>query len=91
MIIAYNLCYSTCMGRAPLDGRPLTCPRRLGCTQSHALVPGTLARLLAGGNTMVTPNGAIFCTSKHRPGVLPRLLREILETRVMVKVRERQQ
>ena len=31
------------------------------------------------------PNGVLFASASSRPGVLPRLLREILETRCMVK------
>lgn len=33
----------------------------------------------------VLPTGAVFCHSSVRQGVLPRMLREILDTRVMVK------
>ena len=33
----------------------------------------------------VTPNGAMFAPPSVRPGILPRLLSEILGTRVMVK------
>ena len=32
-----------------------------------------------------SPNGVLFTTRASRPGVLPRLLTEILETRFMVK------
>jgi DNA polymerase zeta len=33
----------------------------------------------------VTPNGVMFVKDTIRPGVLPRMLREILDTRVMIK------
>lgn len=34
---------------------------------------------------MVAPNGVAYAPTSARPGVIPRLLREILATRVMVK------
>lgn len=34
---------------------------------------------------IISPNGVAFAPPSVRPGVLPRLLREILETRVMVR------
>lgn len=34
---------------------------------------------------IVAPNGVAYASPEARPGVLPRLLREILETRIMVK------
>ena len=87
-IIAYNLCYSTCVGRSPHsqpleeDGAP---PRvTMGCCEyaapSDALAGG---RPGADGLT-IAPNGVGFVPHSVRPGVLPRLLREILETRIMV-------
>ncbi|XP_025801172.1 DNA polymerase zeta catalytic subunit isoform X3 [Panicum hallii] len=53
MIIAYNLCYSTC-----LDLR---------------------------NQLLLTPNGVLYVQPEIRKGVLPRLLEEILSTRIVVK------
>ncbi|CAN6226497.1 unnamed protein product [Urochloa humidicola] len=53
MIIAYNLCYSTC-----LDLK---------------------------NQLLLTPNGVLYVQPEVRKGVLPRLLDEILSTRIMVK------
>ena len=36
---------------------------------------------------MVAPNGVAFAPAGVRPGVLPRMLAEILSTRIMVKAR----
>ena len=45
---------------------------------------GTAAGHRASG-LHASPNGVLFTTAATRPGVLPRLLKEILETRFMVK------
>ncbi len=122
MVIAYNLCYSTCLGRpahaaasaaaaqaevqartggtpcnglgngggggTPLCGRqaPPGAGVRLGVS-AYAPPPGAL---LPGGAAdpaalVIAPNGVAFVPHSVRPGVLPRLLHEILATRVMVK------
>lgn len=134
MVIAYNLCFSTCLGRPRHHNQQQQGPR-LGIKESYAAPPGLLAKAGLGpeasrgkgqgarcvlpsdpsaplegarhacaiawralvllcptpeprGNLqelVVSPNGVAFSPPSHRPGVLPRLLREILETRVMVK------
>jgi DNA polymerase elongation subunit (family B) len=90
MIIAYNLCFSTCLGRpahaaagaaaAAAAGGPLP---RLGIVD-YGLPPGTLAGALCPDRLVVAPNGVAFAPREARPGVLPRLLSEILNTRIMV-------
>ncbi|CAD7702237.1 unnamed protein product [Ostreobium quekettii] len=82
VIIAYNLCYSTCLGRACHSSASAPC--QLGVT-NFALPKGTLTGRLAPDRVIVAPNGLAFAPPDARPGVLPRLLREILDTRVMVK------
>lgn len=57
----------------PLAARPCIC-----CA-------GTLAGGLAPDELIITPNGVAFAPPSVRPGILPRLLREILETRIMVR------
>ena len=46
-----------------------------------------LARGRQGGGALLhtSPNGMLWAGAAARPGLLPRLLREILETRFMVK------
>jgi DNA polymerase zeta len=123
MVIAYNLCYSTCLGRVPRGKHQAGRPARLGAAEL-ALPPGLLPALVfghdgggsggasSGGGAGVTPplppgaadgtppnppltpppgvmcapNGVMFTPASVRPGVLPRLLTEILDTRVMVKM-----
>ncbi|CAG9460605.1 unnamed protein product [Pedinophyceae sp. YPF-701] len=83
MIIAYNLCFSTCLGRPAHyregDGA------RLGILQNMKLREGLLQGDLDPAKLNVAPNGVAFAPPAARPGVLPRLLKEILDTRVMVK------
>lgn len=83
-VIAYNLCYSTCLGRAPQGpARSLAGVRRKFGVTELALQPGVVPELVEAVH--IAPNGALFAPPAVRPGVLPRLLSEILETRVMVK------
>ena len=99
MIIAYNLCYSTCIGKpahaaaaaaatataATADGSLPTYKVKLGCSE-YVTPLQTLAGGKPGANGLViAPNGVAFVPSAVRPGVLPRLLNEILSTRIMVK------
>eukprot|EP00775_Hariotina_reticulata_P012068 gene12067-12209_t len=125
LVIAYNLCYTTCVGRpahaaaavaaacqrpgnqgAAAGGTPAesAAPGRdpVGCQLHEQLPAGTGVRLgvssyapppdalLPGGaadaeGLILAPNGVAFVPPRVRPGVLPRLLHEILATRVMVK------
>ncbi|KAK9818869.1 hypothetical protein WJX74_003598 [Apatococcus lobatus] len=83
MIIAYNLCFSTCVGRPAHSDCSQPAPR-LGIT-SFNLAPGTMQGVAHPDRLMVCPNGVAFLPHEARPGVVPRLLREILDTRIMVK------
>lgn len=87
IVIAYNLCFSTCVGRpahsrvgwgvvpgTPGVGLPLG-------VVSYATPEGVLGRDLKGEDVTVTPNGVGFVPSRVRRGVMPRLLDEILNTR----------
>jgi hypothetical protein len=85
MIIAYHLCYSTCVGRpAHAAAAAAVQPVKLGCTEYAA--PAAALRGSAPGvdGLVVAPNGVAFVPPEVRRGVLPRLLSEILSTRIMV-------
>lgn len=79
MMIAYNICYSTCHGKLAHDESMLP---KLGFKEYRA-PPGAHAR--AGSEAFVAPNGAVFSPRSVRQGVLGRFLQELLEARVMIK------
>jgi DNA polymerase zeta len=56
-------------------------PFPMGCTQLK--VPLKLVRKISK-TASISPCGVAFVKAKKREGVLPRMLREILETRLMV-------
>ena len=81
VVIAYNLCYTTCLGKvgSQPDSEGVL---KLGAS-SLLRPPGMLAALQ--NDTYVSPNGVVYVQAHVREGVLPRLLREILSARVAVK------
>lgn len=85
MIIAYNLCFSTCLGRPSHIFSEDKEQQRLGCHERFKLESSLLELGLHVDDLIIAPNGVAFVPSSHRKGVLPRLLREILETRIMIK------
>ncbi|CDZ96255.1 DNA polymerase zeta, catalytic subunit [Phaffia rhodozyma] len=83
IMLAYNICYSTCLGRADRlkdkDGNPTD---RFGFTNLE-LSPGTLEVL--EDHITISPNGMMFVKPTVRKSLLAKMLGEILDTRVMVK------
>lgn len=78
IMIAYNYCYSTCLGRvADFKGR-----NKFGVVDLDQ-PPGILNQLKE--HIHVAPNGIIYVKPEVRKGLLGRMLVELLETRVMVK------
>ncbi|XP_077408333.1 DNA polymerase zeta catalytic subunit isoform X2 [Vanacampus margaritifer] len=80
IVIAYNYCYSTCLGH--VDDLGTTDEFKFGCT-SLRVSPELLYQLR--NDITVSPNGIAFVKSSVRKGVLPSMLEEILNTRIMVK------
>ncbi|XP_032877895.1 DNA polymerase zeta catalytic subunit [Amblyraja radiata] len=80
IIIAYNYCYSTCLGNTDYLGKEEEF--KFGCTSQR--VPSDLLHQLWTDIT-ISPNGVAFVKPSVRKGVLPRMLAEILKTRIMVK------
>ncbi|PNT74600.1 hypothetical protein BRADI_1g18510v3 [Brachypodium distachyon] len=77
MIIAYNLCYSTCLGKVfPSKSNVLG-------VSTYSADPHTIVDLK--NQLLLTPNGVLYVQPEIRKGVVPRLLEEILSTRIMVK------
>lgn len=82
MIIAYNYCFSTCVGRVEHLGK--NSPFEFGATQLK-ISPTRLKKLLIKNKLTFSPCGVVFVTPDIRQGILPRMLQEILDTRLMVK------
>ena len=80
VMIAYNLCFSTILGRVS-EGEA----QKLGVSKAHVLPHTLLADLASHSGLHAAPNGVLFVTPEVRPGVLPKMLSELLETRAMVK------
>ncbi|EAL22753.1 hypothetical protein CNBB2010 [Cryptococcus deneoformans B-3501A] len=78
IMIAYNICYSTCLGRVEM----FKGTNKFGFT--NLKVTEGLLELLKDYLT-VTPNGMIFVKPAIRKSLLAKMLGEILDTRVMIK------
>ncbi|KAB7506189.1 DNA polymerase zeta catalytic subunit [Armadillidium nasatum] len=81
MIIAYNYCFSTCLGRVSFLGSSED-PFNFGASQLK-VSPEYLASIIDQIN--ISPCGIAFVQPSIRKGVLPKMLEEILNTRIMVK------
>ncbi|EJD53321.1 DNA/RNA polymerase [Auricularia subglabra TFB-10046 SS5] len=79
IMIAYNYCYSTCLGR--VEGQQSH--QRLGVRPEFKLPPGLLDKLQ--DYISVAPNGIMYAKKEVRAGLLGRMLQELLDTRVMVQ------
>ncbi|XP_017877316.1 DNA polymerase zeta catalytic subunit [Ceratina calcarata] len=80
IIIAYNYCFSTCLGRVEHIGHYE--PYDFGAT-TLKIRKNTAQKLLEKIN--FAPCGVAFVKPDVRMGILPRMLSEILNTRLMVK------
>ncbi|KAG0245565.1 hypothetical protein B0O80DRAFT_502930 [Mortierella sp. GBAus27b] len=76
VMIAYNICYSTCLGK--LGGGS-----KLGVTTEYEVRDGILP--LMEEHLHIAPNNVMYVNQDIRRGLLGRMLAEILDTRVMVK------
>ncbi|XP_035890639.1 DNA polymerase zeta catalytic subunit isoform X2 [Anopheles stephensi] len=83
IIIGYNYCFSTCLGRIEHLGEDTT---SFEFGASHLRVPPKMLKALLDKNLITfSPCGIAFVKKRVREGVLPRMLSEILNTRLMVK------
>ncbi|XP_074033296.1 DNA polymerase zeta catalytic subunit isoform X1 [Leptinotarsa decemlineata] len=82
IIIAYNYCFTTCIGRVQSLGK--NGPFEFGATQLK-ISRKLLRKLLEKDSLNFSPCGVGFVKKKVRDGIMPRMLREILDTRLMVK------
>ncbi|ORY95935.1 hypothetical protein BCR43DRAFT_531657 [Syncephalastrum racemosum] len=79
VMIAYNYCFSTCLGKARADPSE---PHKFGVADLD--IPPELLQGLKD-RINVSPNGVMFVKSTVRKSLLARMLQDILDTRVMVK------
>lgn len=84
IIIAYNYCFSTCLGRVEYLEKNSSQPFEFGAYQLR-VSPQKLKYYLDNDLVNISPCGVAYMKSSVREGVLPRMLREILDTRLMVK------
>ncbi|XP_059153946.1 uncharacterized protein LOC131939568 isoform X2 [Physella acuta] len=82
IMIAYNYCFSTCLGRLECLENSHEGPFEFGCSSLN-IDPKILSK--EKDNVTVSPNGVVFIKSSVRKGVLPMMVEEILKTRLMVK------
>ncbi|KAF9509344.1 hypothetical protein BS47DRAFT_1349354 [Hydnum rufescens UP504] len=78
IMIAYNYCYSTCLGRI----REFRGKSQLGFMEVKQ-PPGLLGALK--DHIHIAPNGIVYAKTSARKSLLAKMLEELLETRVMVK------
>ena len=89
MMIAYNLCPSTCFGKAKqgyATGVGPDTTERLGFSdypEDQSATEAFKESLKSGG--YISPNGSMFCAKETREGILPMMLKELLATRQMIK------
>lgn len=79
IMVAYNYCYSTCLGRI----KEFKGKNRFGVLDHLDIPAGLLEKLK--GHLNVAPNGMIYVKPTVRKSLLAKMLTEILDTRVMVK------
>ncbi|XP_018577848.1 DNA polymerase zeta catalytic subunit isoform X2 [Anoplophora glabripennis] len=82
IIIAYNYCFTTCLGKVECLGKNTSF--QYGATQLK-VSRKLLGKLLKRDLLNFSPCGVGFVKKEVRDGILPRMLREILDTRLMVK------
>ncbi|KCV72593.1 hypothetical protein, variant 2 [Fonticula alba] len=90
--IAYNYCYSTCLGRLDDLPKPLSQePTEIafGCGTLRTPPPGLLRDLMDAGALHISPTGVLFAAPAYRRGVLPVLLASLLQARQRVRRRMR--
>ncbi|CAJ1008759.1 putative DNA polymerase family B [Leishmania naiffi] len=85
VIIAYNLCYSTCLGMVQPQSHG-----RLGVLPRFKQSDATLAELLSHDGAqhdgvVFTLNGAMFVPPSTRVGLLPQMMKAVLDARFEVQ------
>jgi len=82
VIIAFNICFTTCLGRIESIGKEGSF--KFGCS-SLFISDNLIKSLDLDKDIYIAPNGVAFVKKHIRLGILPILLEDILKTRVMIK------
>ncbi|XP_063402916.1 DNA polymerase zeta catalytic subunit-like [Mytilus trossulus] len=82
IMIAYNYCFSTCVGRISLLEKAHEGAIEFGCT--HLKIPPSVLKKIQDDVT-VSPNGVVFVKQSVRKGIISAMVEDILNTRIMVK------
>lgn len=84
VMIAYNLCFSTCLGKIGIPSEALApfTSKRLGVL-NYELPAGLVSSMR--DQIYCSANGVMYTKPEVRTGTISRMLHEILETRVMIK------
>lgn len=83
IMIAYNYCFSTCLGRISDIQEEKNKESTLGAFPNIYFPPELVYALKDYIHT--SPNGIIFLKREIREGILGKMLSEVLETRIMIK------
>lgn len=82
IVIAYNYCYSTCLGR--ISDIEKNERHDFGCSQLY-VEEEEIKRLFDSDDITVAPCGVAYVKKNIRHGILPKMLSELIVTRAMVK------
>ncbi|XP_071136539.1 uncharacterized protein [Mytilus edulis] len=82
IMIAYNYCFSSCVGRISLLEKAHEGAIEFGCT--HLKIPPSVLKKIQDDVT-VSPNGVVFVKQSVRKGIISAMVEDILNTRIMVK------
>ncbi|CAI4232377.1 unnamed protein product [Auanema sp. JU1783] len=87
MIIAYNYCFSTIMGKVDhLELSTSTSEKTLELgAMKYDVNPLTIVETVASRQFRCSPLSASFVTKEARDGLIPIMLREVLGARIMIK------
>ncbi|ANZ76042.1 BA75_02457T0 [Komagataella pastoris] len=80
LVIAYNYCYTTCLGR--MQGYDALKEQTMGVTKNK--LPAGVLEVLKHHITL-SPNGLMFVKSNVRRSVIGKMLIDLLDTRILVK------
>ncbi|CAD5223802.1 unnamed protein product [Bursaphelenchus okinawaensis] len=83
--IAYNYCFSTCLGKMSRLLQDHEQDIKLGALRYTTLEPEAMYKLLKRDQIHISPTGGVFVKEIVRKSILAEMLMELLDTRVMVK------